>query len=316
MSTGNGLATDLMQLGITAQAAGYLGAGAYTTVAAAGTTQGAGTAITQFNTNVKATTAGGATALVLPSNAFLEVTYSITNTSATAALVYPPSGGNFNNGAANASYTVSQNQTAYFTRKSTTQWSVFSTSEPNILSTANSWNGTQTFAVAIVPTGGVGAAGGFTVRPSNWHTGALPPATSAAGTDATPTNTETYICAVFVPANATITGVRLFNGSVASGNVKYGLFDSAGTNVATTASTAMSGTDAYQQIAFSAPYAAVGPATYYVALQVDNSTARINMHPFGAFPASKKTGETYGTWTSITPPTTFTADVGPMATLY
>jgi len=110
--------------------------------------------------------------------------------------------------------------------------------------------------------------------------------------------------------------VRLFNGSVASGNVKYGLFDSAGTNVATTASTAMSGTDAYQQIAFSAPYAAVGPATYYVALQVDNSTARINMHPFGAFPASKKTGETYGTWTSITPPTTFTADVGPMATLY
>lgn len=103
---------------------------------------------------------------------------------------------------------------------------------------------------------------------------------------------------------------------MASGNVKYGLFDSAGTNVATTASTAMSGTDAYQQIAFSAPYAAVGPATYYVALQVDNSTARINMHPFGAFPASKKTGETYGTWTSITPPTTFTADVGPMATLY
>jgi len=61
MSTGNGLATDLMQLGITAQAAGYLGAGAYTTVAVAGTTQGAGTAITQSNTNVKATTAGGAT---------------------------------------------------------------------------------------------------------------------------------------------------------------------------------------------------------------------------------------------------------------
>lgn len=159
------------------------------------------------------------------------------------------------------------------------------------------------------------SAGGKTVYPSLFHTGGSPAKVSTEGTDATPVITETYICAVYVPEGCTLTGIRVMNGSVASGNIKLGLADSTGAVVASTASTAMSGTDAYQQVAFSSTYAAT-QGTYFVLLQIDNTTARMNMHTFGSFPASKKTSETYGTFTTITPPTTFTTAVGPIATLY
>lgn len=309
------LAQDLAGVGLPAELAMRLGVnpGALTS---AGTTQGTATAIPKDVTFITVTTASSQTGLRLPSTAELQMPYYVFNPGSTTGVVYPPTSGAINNGSANAGVNVTQGQTGVFVRISTNQWFAFSTSEPNILSTANTWTDTQTFSVAPVLTGGIPAGGGFTARPSNIHSGAQPPGASTYGTDATPVATETYICAVFIPCNMTITGVRIMNGSVASGNIIAGLFTSAGANVAATASTAMSGTDAYQQIAFSAPYAAVGPATYYVGLQIDNNTARMNMHAFGAFPASKKTGETYGTFTTITPPTTFTADVGPVMTLY
>lgn len=167
------------------------------------------------------------------------------------------------------------------------------------------------------PTAGIAAAGGFSVSPRNWHTGGMPARVSTDGTDATPVTTEVYIAEIFVPANATLTGLAVFNGSVASGNIKVGLANSAGAIVATSASTAMSGTDAYQKVAFTSTYAAVGPATYYALLFVDNTTARFNTHTLGTFGAAKQTGQTYATgFTAITPPTTFTTALGPIASLY
>jgi hypothetical protein len=168
----------------------------------------------------------------------------------------------------------------------------------------------------ITPTGGVAASGGFANSPRNIHTGGVSAQVSTDGTDTTPVITETYIAEVFIPANMTINGVALMNGSAVSGNIKLGLANSSGALVAQTASTAQSGTDAYQRVAFTSGYAAVGPATYYVLLQVDNTTARFNSHTFGNFGASKKTGETYGTFTTVTPPTTFTTAQGPIASLY
>jgi hypothetical protein len=173
---------------------------------------------------------------------------------------------------------------------------------------------------AITPTGGVAAAGGFTVRPSNWHTGGAPAATSAAGSDVTPSVSEMYYAAVFVPANATITGVGVMLGSATEGNMKVGLFNSAGANVATSASTDISGAtvDAYFRIAFTATYAAKGPATYYIGIIQDSTSNRFNAHTFGDFPAGKTTGETYATgFTTISAPaTTFTTALGPIASLY
>lgn len=170
---------------------------------------------------------------------------------------------------------------------------------------------------ALTPTGGVAAAGGFSTAARTIHTGGIPARVSTDGTDATPVNTEVYIGEVSVPANCTATGVSVFQGSVSSGNLKVGLADSAGAVVATSASTAASGTDAYQRVPFTAPYAVKGPAMYYVLLIFDNGTARYNAHTFGDFGAAKQTGQVYATgFTTITPPTTFTTALAPIASLY
>lgn len=157
---------------------------------------------------------------------------------------------------------------------------------------------------------------GVATSPRCWHSGGLPARVSTDGTDSTPVITETYIAEVFVPANATLTGIAVMNGSAVSGNIKLALANSSGAVVASTASTAQAGIDSYQRVPFTSTYAAAGPATYFVLLQVDNITARFNSHTFGNFGASKKTGETYGTFTTITPPTTFTTALGPIASLY
>jgi len=148
------------------------------------------------------------------------------------------------------------------------------------------------------------------------HTGGIPATQTTDGNDTTPATTETYIAEVFVPCRSTITGIAFLNGTVATGNLNGILFNKDGVVLASTGSTAASGTDAYQSIPLSAAYTAEGPATYYVGLQCSSISMRINTHILGRFGASKKTGETFGTATNITPPTTFTTAQGPIASLY
>lgn len=188
---------------------------------------------------------------------------------------------------------------------------------------ATTQTGAQTFSGAVAvtgvttPTGGIAPAGGFAIKTNLVHTGGMPARVATDGTDATPVITEVYYGQIFISANMTVTGVAIFNGSVASGNYKVGLFNSSGALVATSASTAMSGTDVYQRVAFTATYAALGPATYYVGLLIDNTTARYNTHTFGDFVAAKQTGQVYATgFTTITLATTFTTALAPIASLY
>jgi hypothetical protein len=156
--------------------------------------------------------------------------------------------------------------------------------------------------------GGVGPAGGFGLLPNSIHSGNQPPLVSTDGTDSTPVITEVYITQVNVPANVLITGLSVFQGSVSSGNLKVGLANSAGVVVATSASTAASGTDSYQRVPFVSSYNAVGPATYFGLMIWDNTTARFNAHTFGDFGGAKQTGQVYATgFTTITAPSTFTA---------
>ena len=186
------------------------------------------------------------------------------------------------------------------------------------VSTAGATSIPSTAAVtgALTPTGGVAAAGGFSVSPRLVSAGRQA-SVSTDGTDTAPVTTETYIGEVFVPANMTVTGVAIFNGSVATnGNAMVGLADSTGAVVAQSVSTALSGTDAYQRIAFSATYAAKGPATYYILTQYSSTSDRYNAWAVGNFGASKKTSETFGTFTTITPPTTFTTNLATIAGLY
>jgi hypothetical protein len=182
--------------------------------------------------------------------------------------------------------------------------------------------GATTLTGALTPTGGIAAAGGSTVSPRNWHTGASPAVVSTDGTDLTVVVTELYVAEVFVPANATITGVSVFWGTATEGNAKVMLFNSAGARVALSASTDVSGhtVDAYStRIPFSTPYAAKGPATYYVGVIADNTGHRINTHVIGDFGAGKITGLVYATeagYATIAVPTTFTTGLGPIASLY
>lgn len=164
---------------------------------------------------------------------------------------------------------------------------------------------------------GIASAGGFSTSPRLFHTGGVPAQVSTDGTDQTPVATEVYICELFVPCNVTVTGLAVMNGSAVSGNLKAGLANSAGYVIATSDSTAQSGTDAYQRIPFTNQIALVGPATYYSLVFIDNTTGRLNTHTFGNFGASKQTGQTYSTgFTKITPPSTFTTALGTIASLY
>jgi hypothetical protein len=182
--------------------------------------------------------------------------------------------------------------------------------------------GTVTCASAITPTAGIAAAGGFSVSPRCVHTGGNPATLSTDGVNLSVVVTEMYVAEVFIPANCTVTGAAVFWGDATNGNAKVALFNSAGTRVALSASTDVSGftADSYgTRIAFSAPYAAVGPATYYVGVICDDNTNRINTHTLGNFGAGKIESLVYATeagYATITPPTTFTTGLGPIATLY
>lgn len=296
------LAIDLQGVGLPTEQANLLGQSVLTSFTAAGTTAGTATALSVSQSQW--TSAAGATGAILPATASLTRLFFIRNLAAsTAALnVYPPTGGSINGAAANAPLVIGVGQSALLMQQVQTA-----------AGGANVWiaYGTSTSG------GGVPAISGQTASPRTIAIGGLVPAVSTDFTDATPVITEVYHGEILVPCNMTVTGIAVFNGSNVTGNVKLGLYDSTGALVAQTATTAGVGTDAYQLVPFTAPYVAVGPATYYIANSFSSATARYNSPPLGAFGASKTTTQTFGTLpTTITPPTTFTTNLSPIASLY
>ena len=160
--------------------------------------------------------------------------------------------------------------------------------------------------------GGIVGRGTF----NSFHTGDSPATSTTMGTDTTPVITETYISSVYIPENSTLTGVSILNGSAVAGNVTVGLADPNGNVIAQSASTAQSGTAAYQAIPFASATDVLGPGVYYVMVQFSSTSARFRTWPLGVFPTQKQTSQTYGTLTTVTPATTFTATVGPIASTY
>lgn len=179
--------------------------------------------------------------------------------------------------------------------------------------------GALTPAGAITPTGGVGAAGGFTLRPYNIRT--WQPIAATSGTDTACTNGTAYCGSIQVPGNCTITGVEYLVGSVGgTDSVIVSLHDSAGVLLANSAlAGATVGTAAQiQQVAFTSPYAAVGPATYYIAVTFNGTTAKFRSVPAYCSGGVRGNGvtQTFGTAATFTAPTTFTADKVPVANIY
>lgn len=119
-----GLNTDLMGLGFSWPQAERLGVINPSTVAGVGTAQ-SGAAALAGSTFVQGTTASGQTAFVLSSTYPLWREFYFYNTTATAALVFPPSGGAIDNGSSDASVSVAQNRGRMFIRTGTNSWISF-----------------------------------------------------------------------------------------------------------------------------------------------------------------------------------------------
>jgi len=174
---------------------------------------------------------------------------------------------------------------------------------------------------ALTLTGGIAKAGGtnFSVKPYNIGTWQVVAATG--GTDSACTNGDAYCGSIQVPGNCTITGISYLVGSVGgTDKVVVSLHDATGALLANSAlAGATVGTAAQvQAVALTAPYAAVGPATYFVALTFNGTTAK-----FRTVPAYCQAGvmgnsvtQTFGTAATFTAPTTFTADKVPVAFVY
>lgn len=178
-------------------------------------------------------------------------------------------------------------------------------------------------AGALTVTGSLSATGGaapaVAVSARLVHTGGVTIMAAADGNDTTPSATETYISEIFVPCNMTITGIAVFNGSVAgTDKLCAHLYDASGAPVAQSAAAGVTatGVDSFQRLPLTTPYAAKGPATYYVGCQANGTTTRLNTHVVGNFAAQKKTGETFGAATALTIDGTFTTAVGIIASLY
>jgi hypothetical protein len=116
-----------------------------------------------------------------------------------------------------------------------------------------------------------------------------------------------------------VTGIRALIGAT-GGTDKFifELHDSAGNLVATTATAGVTvGTaGTWQAIPFTAPVT-VNAGVYFIVVQLNGTTARFATYnaPVTPLLTGSATG-TFGTGAAITPPTTYTAGVGPVAMLY
>lgn len=143
------------------------------------------------------------------------------------------------------------------------------------------------------------------------------------GTSTTTSTTVEYTANIFVPQTFLATGFTNLNGSAVDTASKkiFTLHDATGNLLANTATagTLATGNDAFQAIAFTSATLVVGPAWYFVGLQDDtadvNGIRTIAASTFNGVLTSGPTS-VFGTVGSITAPTTFTADVGPIGCLY
>ncbi len=168
-------------------------------------------------------------------------------------------------------------------------------------------------------------------------TGGAPAVDSAAGNNSTPVATEIYLTEIFVPIPVSVTGIAVFNGSDDTDNKKAALYDANGVIIASTASTASGTADTYHRLPFALLFTAVAsaisgtsetftslrlfPGTYYIGVDYASNTSRYNTHAVGTFGASKVTSAVFATamiTTSliVTPPVTFTTNLGNIASLY
>jgi hypothetical protein len=157
----------------------------------------------------------------------------------------------------------------------------------------------------------------------NWAFELIPTA-AATGNDNANTNGDIYWAPVLIPANQAVTGIQYLVGSVGgTDKVIAGLYSAAGVLLASSAlaGTTVGTASQVMSVPLTAPYAATGPAIYYIGLQFNGTTAKFRTATLAGFAnvasnACNSQAGTFGTMAAITPGTTFTANKGPIAGTY
>lgn len=147
------------------------------------------------------------------------------------------------------------------------------------------------------------------------------PASGSHGNNTTMVAGTTYWTQLFLDCNLTLTGVSvLVGGTGGTDSWIVALYNNAGALVA---NSALAGTTAgtannMQNIAFTATYAAVGPAYYFIGLQSNGTTAKFQSYttPGSIFITGSHTGSFDTLINPITPGTTYTNNVGPVSAVY
>jgi len=161
-----------------------------------------------------------------------------------------------------------------------------------------------------------------TMTPVIWATGGST-VLATSGTDKACANGNRFWTEIQIPYNVTLTGAYYLVGSVGgTDSVVVDLYNNAGTLVASSYSGATGAADIVgtaaqiQKVPFTATYNA--PAgRYFISLQFNGTTAKFRTYPIlGSAFITGTAGGTWRTAASITPGSTFTADVGPICGVY
>lgn len=173
-------------------------------------------------------------------------------------------------------------------------------------------------ALANLITNGLGIPTTQPTRVPNIPVGAV--AYGSLGTNAVHVAGTIYVAELFIPFKKTVTGLAVLNGDVVgTDNLIVALYPGVGgAAVATSAlaGTLSAGADAFQQINFITPYAAVG-GLYYAAVQCNGTTAKTRRIAASTYlNLTKGTVGAFGTISSLTVPTSTAADVGPIVYAY
>jgi hypothetical protein len=148
---------------------------------------------------------------------------------------------------------------------------------------------------------------------------------SSLGTSTTVVADKTYYADIFIPrANMLLTGIGFLNGTTATTDKAIvSLYNSAGTLLAnslvTGGGTTIATSNVFQQVAFTSTYTTLQPGRFWIGYQQNGTTATPRTIATATW-IDVLTGSATGTNAvaapTITPPTTFTADVGPIAYVY
>lgn len=141
----------------------------------------------------------------------------------------------------------------------------------------------------------------------------------SASADKTTVAGTRYFVGVDIGSDTLLTGIEVLVGGTGGTDLWiFELHDSTGALVATTATagTTAGTANTFQRIAFTAPYEATA-GQYFIVVQSNGTTAKPAVYSSAGL--SLLTGSSagvFGTGAAITPPTTYTASMGPVAQVY